>query len=83
MAFSHAQSGHAGMGMIVGMGALRLLREKQRGATLAALLEARRHGRAASWLAGEDWEAMLELPLDEVRRRFNIAPPARYKALAQ
>jgi ubiquinone biosynthesis protein COQ4 len=81
LAFMHAQMRHAGMALIVGMGMLRILRKKQRFAALAALREARRHGRKARWLAEQDWEALLEQPLDAARRALRIDPPARYAAL--
>jgi ubiquinone biosynthesis protein COQ4 len=81
LAFMQAQMRHLSMAMIVGMGLLRVLRERQRGPALAAVLEAWRHGRRAHWLAGEDWESLLLQPLDSVRRTLRIAPPAHYAAL--
>jgi len=38
-------------------------------------------GRSASLLVAVDWEAMLPLPLDEVRRRLEVAPPEPYERL--
>ena len=81
LAFTQAQMRNAGMAMIVGMGALRVLREKKRFAGLAAMLEAWRHGRKARWLAEQDWEALLEQPLETVRRMLHISPPQRYAGL--
>lgn len=46
-----------------------------------AILEAYRNGKKAAWLPGVDWEAMLKLPLDEVRRTLNIKPPLVYKGV--
>ena len=40
--------------------------------------EARRRGRAAPWLPVQDWEALLERPLDEVRETLRIGPPPAY-----
>jgi ubiquinone biosynthesis protein COQ4 len=37
-----------------------------------------RRGRAAAWLPDQEWEALLPLPLDEVRRRLGIEPPPPY-----
>jgi ubiquinone biosynthesis protein COQ4 len=82
MAFTHAQMGHSGMAMIVLMGAGRVLREKQRLPMLAALWEAHRHGRKAHWFAEQDWETLLDQPLETVRCDLAIAPPARYARLA-
>jgi len=41
--------------------------------------EARAHGRAAAFLASVDWEAMLPLPLAEVRRMLAIEAPKLYE----
>ena len=38
-------------------------------------------GRRAAWLVDEDWESLLERPLDEVRDELRIGPPPRYEAL--
>jgi ubiquinone biosynthesis protein COQ4 len=40
-------------------------------------------GRKASLLAGVDWEAMLPLPVDEVRRRLDVGTPQPYEKLDQ
>jgi ubiquinone biosynthesis protein COQ4 len=37
-----------------------------------------RRGRAAAWLPAQDWEALLERPLDEVRAMLGIAAPPVY-----
>ena len=41
--------------------------------------EGYRHGKQARWLLGEDWEAMLHQPIDEVRARLNIREPVAYR----
>jgi ubiquinone biosynthesis protein COQ4 len=81
LAFTHAQMRNAGMAMIVGMGMLKILRHKQRGPALAALVEAWRRGNKARWLAEQDWEALLVLPLDEARKALRLAPAPRYAAV--
>ena len=43
------------------------------------IAEARAHGRAASFLASVDWQAMLPLPLQEVRTRLGIDEPRLYQ----
>lgn len=40
--------------------------------------EANRVARKSTWMATVDWEAMLEKPLDEVRRILSIEPPELY-----
>jgi ubiquinone biosynthesis protein COQ4 len=36
-------------------------------------------GLRAEWLPEQDWEALLPLPLDEVRRRLRVGPPPSYE----
>ena len=38
-----------------------------------------RRGRAAEWLPGQDWEAILPEPLTELRRRLAISDPEFYE----
>jgi ubiquinone biosynthesis protein COQ4 len=40
-----------------------------------------RRGRNAKWIVGADWEALLAVPLDEVRRRYGIGAPPVYQAI--
>jgi len=35
-------------------------------------------GRAAAWLPAQDWEALLPLPVTEVRRRLRLGPTPEY-----
>ncbi|MDX2093554.1 MAG: Coq4 family protein [Kofleriaceae bacterium] len=37
-----------------------------------------RRGRAAAWLPAQDWEALLERPLDEVRATLGLGAPPAY-----
>ena len=37
-----------------------------------------RRGRRAVWLRAQDWEELLELPLEEVHERLGIGPPPVY-----
>lgn len=80
LAFTYAQTRNRGLGLIVLAGVWRL------GRTLGprswrALWEGYRHGRHASWLPMQDWEALLPLPLDEVRRLLAVPPPTAYQAV--
>ena len=38
-----------------------------------------RRGKQAAWLPGEDWEALLELPLEEVRTKLGLGAPPVYE----
>ncbi len=46
-----------------------------------ALLEARRRGKRAAWLPGEDFERLLFEPLEDARRRLGLTPPLAYQAV--
>lgn len=48
-----------------------------------ALMEAYTNGRTANWLIAEDWEAMMELPLEEVRGRLGISQPKLYQSVEE
>lgn len=80
LGFSYAQLGAWAW---LGMGMLANLTLAFSGSTesIGYLRESIRRGRGAGLLVAVDWEAMLELPLDEVRRRVNIPPPVPYRRL--
>jgi ubiquinone biosynthesis protein COQ4 len=44
-----------------------------------ALLEARRRGKHAAWLPGEDLERILFEPLEDARKRLGLMPPVEYE----
>lgn len=74
VAFSHAQTGSAGFGLIALAGALKLRREMPGKPVLAAVLEAWRRGRNAVWLPAEDYPALQREPLEAARARLRLAP---------
>ena len=79
VAFSYAQTGGLGWAFI-GLGAaLKSLRVTRRTDFFKAVLEGYRHGKRAGWLHGEDYETLLAEPLDQARRRLNIAEPVKYR----
>jgi ubiquinone biosynthesis protein COQ4 len=78
LAFTFAQTWNPGIGFIVAVAYLRL---GDAPGGRALLREAFRRGRHAAWLPGEDWEALLSLPLEEVRSRLRVGPPPRYTAV--
>lgn len=81
LAFNHAQSGQLGVALIVLMGMTRLGHGPRGRAARAAVVEGWRHGRAAAWLSGQDWEMMLSEPTETLRERLRIAAPTRYQAV--
>jgi len=76
VAFSYAQTRGPGWAVIALGAALRM---RSVPAT-RAIWEGYRRGRAAAWLLGEDYEALLGEPLDAARRRLQIADPRAYPA---
>lgn len=81
LGFTYAQGRNRGIGFIVIAGAWKHFQHRGFGA-LRAIWQGFRSGLHASWLPGEDWEAMLELPIDEVRRQLAIRPPTAYWEVA-
>ncbi len=79
VAFTYAQTKGTGWGFIAVMGALKNLRQPNGRNVVRAVREGYRHGRAASWLHGEDIEALFAEPLDVARARLNIAEPVSYQ----
>lgn len=79
LAFTYAQAGNRGVGVMAVVGAWKLARALGIAAA-RAVWTAYRDGRHASWLPGEDWERLLAMPLSEVRRRLAVPPPDAYLA---
>jgi len=77
LAFTYAQTRNRGIGAIVAYGLYRLWRA---GATeaVAMVRGGYRRGRRATFLPAQEWEALLPLPLEEVRRRLAVEPAAPY-----
>ena len=82
LTFHFRHTRNPGIGFLVLMGMFKFKRELPRGVPVfTALWEAFRNGKKAQWIPGTDWEAMLPLPLDEVRRRINVLTPTIYKSV--
>lgn len=43
--------------------------------------EAYRRGRSCEWLVDQDWEALFEQPIDEVRARLGVGKPPQYEQM--
>lgn len=80
VAFSYAQTKGLGWAVIA-LGAAS--RSGWTSVQTKAIREGYRHGKAARWLLGEDYDALLREPLEAARRRLNIAPPAAYDAIPE
>ncbi|MGB0920767.1 MAG: Coq4 family protein [Alphaproteobacteria bacterium] len=76
--FSFAQIHHPGFAFIslIAAGVAKLVDRDV--PSYRILMEAYANGRTANWLIAEDWEAMFEMPLDEVRGQFGISRPKLY-----
>ena len=89
LSFSYAQARHHGFGFIMASVYLRtffpgaptpdLLIPGVKARTREMIRHGWRRGRAAGWLPGQDWEALLPEPLDELRRRLEIHEPLVYE----
>lgn len=78
LAFTYEQTGNRGIGYIV----RRVERRMRRGGNTEIsgfLREASLRGRNAAFLPAADWEALLEYPLEDVRRELRVGPPSDYE----
>jgi ubiquinone biosynthesis protein COQ4 len=80
VAFSYAQTGGVGWGLIA-LGALLRTRGQGGGLARKAIWQGYQRGRRASWLPGEDYVALMSEPLEAARRRFGLTPATAYDAV--
>lgn len=80
VAFSYAQTGGLGWAFIALGAAIKSLKITGSTRFARAVIEGYRHGKAAAWLSGEDYEQLLAEPLDAARARLRIADPVAYRA---
>jgi len=83
VAFSYAQTGGLGWGLIALGGAVKAWRSPGGRPAIRAIREGWRNGRRAAWLLGEDYESLLAEPLEAARARLGIAPPLAYLAFRE
>ncbi|MFN0162675.1 MAG: Coq4 family protein [Burkholderiales bacterium] len=83
LAFTYAQTGLNGLGLISFVGSLRIARELRDQPVRAAVREGRAMGRTAQWLPGIDWSSMLARDLSEVRRELRFSAPETYRAIGR
>ncbi len=76
LAFTYAQTGNKGLGLIALVGTWKGL-QSAGPRVPKAVWAAYQAGRHASWLPEQDWERLLRLPVADVRRGLAIPPPAR------
>jgi ubiquinone biosynthesis protein COQ4 len=83
VAFSFAQTKSPGLAAVALLGLVKVAQALPGAPITAALIEGFRHGRAAAWLPGEDFEALMGEPLETLRTRLGIAQPKRYREIME
>ena len=81
LAFYYAQTRNRGIGFIVLMGALQGMKDAPKIGIWKAVREGYRLGKRAERLSAVDWEALLDLPVVEVRKRLGMGDPVIYRAI--
>ena len=76
LAFTYAQTRNRGIGLIVAAAWWRAGQEHPE--VRPIIREGYRRGKQAEWLPGQDWEALLERPLAEVRTHLGLGVPPTY-----
>lgn len=79
LAFIFAQTYNPGVALILCIGMVKTVLNPLGGAPARrTILDGFRRGRNAAWLPEQEWESMLALPLEEVRKRLRLEEPAVY-----
>lgn len=78
LAFTLAQTWNPAIALIVGIGEVKLADHP---GALRLIADGFRRGWRAAWLLEQEWEALLALPLDEVRARLRLEEPLAYRPL--
>jgi ubiquinone biosynthesis protein COQ4 len=78
----YSQIRNAGTAFIAVLGLLQVPFEYPGAPSVRAVLQGFAIGRRAQWMIAQDWEALLPLPIDEVRARLGLARPTYYEQSA-
>lgn len=81
LAFLLAQTKNPAIALIVGIGLFKTHGAPHAQAARAVILDGFRRGMKAAWLPGVEWETLLALPLDEVRRRLSLEASPVYRPI--
>lgn len=80
VAFTYAQTRAVGWAVLA-IGAALRPRPGRRAPYVKAIWQGYQRGKAAAWLPGQDYEALMSEPLDAARARLGITPPTFYDAV--
>lgn len=75
LGFTFAQTWNPGIALILAIGVSKMIGAPEARLTI---LDGFRRGKAAAWLPEQPWEALLALPLEEVRHRLGLGPTPVY-----
>ncbi len=82
LAFTFAQTYNPAIGLIIAIGLAKTgAAPSGGGAARRTIVDGFRRGRKAAWLPGQEWEALLALPLDEVRSRLALEEAPVYREI--
>ena len=81
VAFSYSQTKVRGFAAIAWLVGAHFQKQAKGYPVMKAVREGFRIGREAKWFLGEDIEALLRRPLEEVRATLNIKPPVIYQSI--
>ncbi len=81
LVFTRRQTRNPGLRLIIFMGLAAMKLERWSVPVMKAARQAAKMGEGADFVLGHDVEALLPLPLDEVRARLNIIEPTVYNAI--
>ena len=79
VAFSYAQVGGLGWAFIGFVASLKSLTQTRSPAFARAVWEGYQRGRRTKWLPIQDYDALLNEPLEAARARLNMGEPVRYR----
>ena len=80
LAFTYAQTGNRGIGLIVLAGSMKM-RKYYGLSVFSTVFRAYRDGKSCQWLPAQNWELLLEKPIEEVRTKLGIQDPVAYQQL--
>jgi len=79
LAFTFAQTWNPAIGLILAIGLSKTVNVPSGGAAARETIrDGFRRGRKAAWLPEQEWESLLVLPVEEVRRRLSLDAPPTY-----